>query len=180
MFGTKRKLQLGGIAISILSFSSLCQAQNAEEIRALRYLIASENKRISEAIVNLLDTYNLVLAEGISLRPPEQFDFIFIQKKRAIVEVKILGDALSGIEGDVKGQLLEATSESNERYIETFDIVGGWSLTVVISTTATDLAKSLQCSTVGLSYHVIERVPADLSQNWQTTYIELLTNSAAK
>ncbi|MBO9403431.1 hypothetical protein [Shimia sp. R9_3] len=74
----------------------------------------------------------------------------------------------------MKTRLLEATSESDECYIEKFDIEGGWSLTIVVSTTTKDLNKSLQCSTVALSYHFTMQLPADLDQHWQTTYVELL------
>ncbi|MBO9409402.1 hypothetical protein J7399_18340 [Shimia sp. R9_1] len=174
MFRIKRNLQLGCIGMFFLALTSPCHGQDGKETSALRYLIASENTHISDAIVTLFDTFNLVFYDAIKLKPSNQFDFIFVQKEHAIVDGKISSDTLSGIEGDVKTRLLEATSESDECYIEKFDIEGGWSLTIVVSTTTKDLNKSLQCSTVALSYHFTMQLPADLNQHWQTTYVELL------
>lgn len=173
------KASLLGASCSGLLVAPSASLAGNEPTRPLQYLVASENEEISLDIVTLLDAYTLIYDGDFGRKGHERSQLIFIQKEDAIISGKISASALEGIEGGVKESLLAAKSDSDSCFIETFPIQGGWPLTMVVSTTIDNLNQSLQCLTVGLSYHITGRLPRDLSQPWQITYTDLIASGTS-
>jgi len=150
----------------------------SESTPPLRYFVAADNEAFAEEMISLLDAFTFVYDGTFGTHSRQVSQFIFLQRRDAISNGKISETVLKGIDGSVTQQLLSEHSESDECSISTYPTEDGWPVTFVISTTVYDTYKSLQCFTIGLTYHVTERVPDNLQQSWRKTYLDLLQTGA--
>ena len=162
--GTQMRKWVGIFAMAWAHVPFSVMADGSGPKVPLGYLVASENEDIASAITALLGTYNLIAAaEG------DVSQVIFLQRDDAISGGRIAPEVLEGIEGGVKQSLLSADSGSDACYIDRFDIVDGWALTMIISATPNSFDHSMQCFSVGLHYHLRGQPPVGEAAEWKTT-----------